>query len=91
MAELTWYTLDSLDSFVSGLKTYALKRAKPTFLIHLLATYKPGIQKFGTEKFSTLEEILDYFNFQYLESGFIKTVRDDDPDSQGTYFIARIV
>lgn len=91
MAELTWYTLDTLDEFLSALRTYALSRQKPTFLIHLLTTYKPGTQKYGTEKFTNLDEILKYFNMQNLEYGFIKTARDDDPDSQGTYFIAKIV
>jgi len=91
MSELTWYTLDTLDDFLSGLKTYALSRQKPTFLIHLLTTYKSGTQKFGTDKFTNLEEILEYFNLQYLENGFIRTVREGDPDSQGTYFVAKIV
>lgn len=44
MAELTWYTLDTLDEFLSSLRTYALSRQKPTFLIHLLTTYKPEIR-----------------------------------------------
>jgi hypothetical protein len=90
MAELTWYILDTLDEFLSGLRAYALSRQKPTFLIHLLTTYKSGVQKYGNEKFTDLVEILKYFNMQYLEYGFIKIVRDDDPDSQGTYFIAKI-
>lgn len=90
MAQLTWYILDTLDEFLSALRTYALSRQKPTFLIHLLATYKPGTQEYGTEKFTNLDENLKYFNMQYLEYGFIKTVRDDDPDSQSTYFIAKI-
>lgn len=58
MAELTWYTLDTLDEFLSALLTYALSRQKPTFLIHLLTTYKPGTQKYGTEKFTNSDGIL---------------------------------
>jgi SAM-dependent methyltransferase len=90
MAELTWYTLESLDEFLSGLKTYALHRKNPTFLIHLLTTYEPGIQKYGADKFTNLQEILKYFNMQYLEYGFIKTAKEDDRHSQGTYFVAKI-
>lgn len=91
MAELTWYILDTLDEFLSGLRIYAQSRPKPTFLIHLLTTYKSGTQKYGTDKFTNLEEILEYFNMQYLEYGFIKTVRDDDPECQGTFFVAKII
>ena len=90
MAELTWYILTELDSFLVELSEYAKFREKPTFLIHLLATYAPGVQKYGREKFTTHQEILKYFNLNYLESGFIKTVRPDDSDSQGSYFLARL-
>ena len=90
MAELTWYVLDSLDEYISNLKSYAILRKKPTFFIHLLATYEEGTQKYGSDKFTNLDEILAYFKMQYLESGFIKTLREDDEKSQGTYFIAKL-
>jgi SAM-dependent methyltransferase len=90
MAELTWYTLDTLDEFLSGLEDYARQRLRPTFLIHLLTTYEPGIQKYGADKFTNLQEILKYFNMQYLEYGFIKTAKEADQESQGTYFVAKI-
>jgi predicted TPR repeat methyltransferase len=90
MAELTWYVLDSLEDYISRLKSYALLREKPTFFIHLLATYEKGVQKYGSDKFTNLDEILAYFNMQYLETGFIKTQREDDEKSQGTYFIAKL-
>jgi SAM-dependent methyltransferase len=90
MAEITWYVLDDLDEFITNIKRYKAKRNRPTFLIHLLATYALGVQKYGADKFTNLDEILSYFNFEYLESGFIKTPRTDDLQSQGTYFIAKI-
>ena len=90
MAELTWYVLDSLDEYISNLNSYAILRKKPTYFIHLLATYEEGTQKYGSDKFTNLEEILAYFKMQYLESGFIKTVREDHEKSQGTYFIAKL-
>ena len=90
MAELSWYVLDTLKDFISRLKSYGQSRNKPTYFIHLLATYEEGVQKYGTEKFTNLDEILAFFGMQYLEWGFIKTVREDDEKSQGTYFIAKI-
>ena len=90
MAELTWYVLESIDDFLIELKNYAINRENPTFLIHLLATYEDGKQLYGREKFTTLEERLNYFNLKYLEYGFIHTVRIDDSASQGIYFIAKV-
>lgn len=90
MAEITWYVLDDLDLFIKNLRAAKKGRSKPIFLIHLLTTYPPGIQKYGSDKFTTLDEILKYFNLNYLETGFIKTPREDDANSQGTYFVAEI-
>jgi predicted TPR repeat methyltransferase len=90
MAEITWYILESLEQYLLDLKKYAISRSKPTFLIHLLATYKQGTQKYGLEKFTNHEEILEYFGLSYLESGFIATQREDDKESQGTFFVAEI-
>jgi 2-polyprenyl-3-methyl-5-hydroxy-6-metoxy-1,4-benzoquinol methylase len=89
MAEITWYVLDELDTFLSRCRDYAAQRRNPTYLIHLLTTYAPGVQKYGREKFTNLDGILQYFKLDVLESGCIKTPREDDPDSQGTYFIAK--
>jgi len=90
MAEITWYILEDLDLFLRNLREYSAKRNRPTFLIHLLTTYAPGVQKYGADRFTNLDEILTYFDLNYLESGFIRTPREDDPNSQGTYFVARI-
>lgn len=90
LAEVTWYILDELDAFLSHLRDYAKKRDRPTFLIHLLTTYAPSIQKYGKDRFTNLDEILSYFNLEIVESGHIRTPKKDDPDSQGTYFVARV-
>jgi SAM-dependent methyltransferase len=90
MAEITWYVLDDLDDFIKNLKKAKKQRKKPIFLIHLLTTYATGVQKYGADKFTNLDEILKYFNLNYLESGFIRTPREDDENSQGTYFAAKI-
>jgi SAM-dependent methyltransferase len=89
MAEITWYVLDDLDVFLSRCRKYASDRQRPTYLIHLLTTYATGIQQYGREKFTNLDEIVRYFGLDILESGFVKTPRESDLDSQGTYFIAK--
>ena len=90
MAEITWYVLDDLNSFLKEIKNFAKNKETPTFLIHLLATYEPGVQKYGADKFTNLGEILKYFNLDYLEYGFVKTKTEFDENSQGTYFVAKI-
>jgi SAM-dependent methyltransferase len=90
MAEITWYVLHEVDRFLSDIKKYAKNRNKPTYLIHLLATYPPGVQQYGRNKFSDLSGILKYFNLKYLEAGHIMTPTKEDPGAQGTYFIASV-
>ncbi len=90
MSEITWYVLDDLKRFIENIRIHKNQRQKPTYLIHLLSTYAPGVQKYGVDKFTNLEEIKKYFDLDYLESGYIQTPRDDDLLSQGTYFIAEI-
>jgi hypothetical protein len=90
MPEITWYVLDTLDNFLVNLKYYANSRHKPTFLIHLLSTYAPGIQKLGNKKFTNDNEIKEYFNLDYIESGYVEVARPGDSLSRGTYFIAKI-
>lgn len=90
MAEITWYVLDDLEKFIENLRSHKNQRKQPTFLIHLLTTYAPGVQKYGVDKFTNLDEIKRYFNLNYIESGYTQTPREDDPLSQGTYFVAEI-
>ena len=90
MAHLTWYVLDTLDMYLELLKAYAASQGKPIFLIHLLATYKKGVQKYGADKFTTYDEILNYYNLRYLESGVSQTALAEHPNSQNTYFLAQV-
>jgi predicted TPR repeat methyltransferase len=90
MAEITWYVLDQLDDFIKNITNYSNARSRPTYLIHLLTTYLPGQQKYGIDRFTNLDEILSYFGLNYIESGFVRTIRENDSNSQGTYFVAKI-
>jgi len=83
MAEITWYVLDKLDEFIDFLKTHLPN----TYLIHLLTTYPEGVQEYGKGKFTNLQQILSYFEANYLEWGEISA-----PEMKGckrTYFIGR--
>lgn len=90
MPELTWYILDELDAFIDNLKHYSWSRERPVFLIHILTTYPCGVQEYGKDKFTNLKEILAYFDMKYLEYGTLYMPKEDNPDAQGTYFIAEV-
>lgn len=83
MAEITWYVLDKLDEFIEFLKT----EFPNAYLIHLLTIYPLGIQKYGRDKFTNLQQIMSYFEAEYLEWGEISY-----PEMEGckrTYFIGK--
>ncbi|HEU0162946.1 MAG TPA: methyltransferase domain-containing protein [Rhizomicrobium sp.] len=67
MAEITWYVLEQLPDFIAFLK----RDLPQTYLVHLLMTYAPGVQKYGADVFTNLDEIKAYFGFDYLESGLV--------------------
>ena len=71
-SEVTWYILDKLQHFLK----YYKNQLKETYLIHLLAMYAKGVQKYGIEYFSELGSpgrggVLSYFDLDYEEYGEI--------------------
>jgi SAM-dependent methyltransferase len=80
MAEVTWYVLDKLDEFLAFLK----REMPDTLLIHLLMTYREGVQQYGRDKFTKQSEIMDYFGMHYLEWGSVSNPSMDG--GQRTYF-----
>ena len=82
MDEITWYILDKLELFIR----YIREKFPNIYLIHLLVTYAPGAQKYGTDFFTDFEGILKYFNMNILEA-------EDFPDktkgSRRTFFIGK--
>ena len=83
IAEITWYVLDKLDEFIVFLKSHLPN----TYLIHLLTTYPEGVQQYGKDKFTNLQQIMSYFGATYLEWGEISY-----PEMEGckrTYFIGK--
>lgn len=78
--EITWYILNKLDELLGFLKT-ELPRA---MVLHLLTTYPPGTQSYGTDKFTDLQGIMAYFGMDYLEWGHSNA---RGTDSTRTYFL----
>ena len=65
MSEISWYILPRLKNFIKFIK----KNFENKYLIHTLAIYYPGQQKYGKEYFKNLRGILDFFNLEYIEYG----------------------
>jgi SAM-dependent methyltransferase len=80
MAEITWYVLDHLRSFIEFLGN----DLPNTHLLHLLTTYPSGSQRYGLDFFTTLDEIRAFFGFEYQEYG--SAYRDGDAR---TWFLGR--
>lgn len=81
-SEITWYILDSLDLLLSFLR----REFPATFIIHLCAIHPPGIQKYGNDKFTSLSEIMSYFDMEYLEWGEFHTA---EYNFTRTYYLGR--
>jgi hypothetical protein len=87
MSQLSWYVLNELQNFLALIKS--APREKPLFLIHTLAIYQQGEQKYGTEYFTNLDEILNYFNLTYSFSATLNSVIGEK-QSLDTIFIAKL-
>jgi SAM-dependent methyltransferase len=68
LAEVTWYVLDHLRTFLD----FARRDLPDTYILHLLSTYPPGVQEYGTEFFTDLAGIKQFFGMEYLEAGEVK-------------------
>jgi SAM-dependent methyltransferase len=68
MAEVTWYVLEPLRGFLDFLRS----ELPDAYLLHLLTTYPPGVQKYGADYFTDPAGIRKYFGMRYLESGEVR-------------------
>lgn len=89
LSEITWYILKDLEKFKQFLRLLAIERRRPVYLIHLLSVYPPGVQKHGTDFFTDLDSILEYFSAEYLEYGQVNRVNAYGEVYHGTYFIGK--
>ena len=81
LAEISWYVLPELKKFLRFIK----KNFRNKYLIHTLAIYYPGKQKYGKNYFTNLKEILKFFNMKYIEYGEKWTKEEGR-----TFFLAKI-
>ena len=84
MAEITWYILEKLDCFLEFLRT----EFSEVYLIHLLTTYPPDVQKYGNDRFTNLNEIMSYFGARYIEYGEITYCEMES--CKRTYFLGQL-
>ena len=83
MSQVTWYVLEQLDAFLQFLRD----EMPGVYLVHLLATYPPGVQKYGAEYFTDLDGIKERFGLNYICWGELK---DAAQDTTRTYFLAKV-
>ena len=81
LSEITWYVLPKLNEFLSFIK----KKFKNKYLIHTLAIYYPGKQKYGTKYFTDLKGIIKYFDLNFIEYG-----EKWNSEEGRTFFLAKI-
>jgi predicted TPR repeat methyltransferase len=91
LSEITWYILPHLDDFLDFLREEAVRRGRPIYLIHLLSVYPDGLQKYGCDYFTNLDQIMEYFGFDYLEYGSVSRRHSTNETYHGTYFIGRVM
>jgi SAM-dependent methyltransferase len=68
MAEVTWYVLDHLRTFLE----FTRRELPNAYILHLLNTYPPGVQEYGVEFFTDLAGIKRFFGMRYLEAGEVR-------------------
>lgn len=61
LAEVTWFILDKLEAIINKCQH------KDCELVQLVATYPEGVQQYGREYFTNLDEIETYFSSRGLE------------------------
>ena len=81
LSEISWYVLPDLKKFLKFIKN----KFRNKHLIHTLAIYYPGKQKYGKKYFKNLKEILRFFDMQYLEYG-----EKWNKEEGRTFFLAKI-
>ena len=62
-SEITWYLLPELKATFDLMREHFAGK----YFIHNLVFYPPGIQQYGKDYFTSLEEFLDYCPFPWLE------------------------
>lgn len=69
MCEVTWCILDFFEEILASLREHFPN----ALFFHTLTFYGPGEQKYGTEYFTCLEDLLPYFSQMTIEETFVHT------------------
>ena len=85
MCNLTWCILDIFQDVLSLIK----KHFPGTMLFHTLTFYAPGEQKYGTEYFTNIDELIPYFSEMTIEETFTHKPFPDD-GSYNSLLIAKV-
>ena len=62
---IQWYILNELDSFINFLKT----KMPHIKILNCFAVYPKNKQKYGADKFNSIEEIMSYYDANFIEWG----------------------
>jgi len=85
MCGLTWCILDSIEEVLGSLK----KHFPNALLFHTLTFYGAGKQKYGTNYFTSLDELLPYFSQMTIQETFAHSQYPSD-GSYNSLLVARI-
>tara|TARA_R110001592_G_scaffold57277_1_gene174144 strand:+ start:20356 stop:21027 length:672 start_codon:yes stop_codon:yes gene_type:complete len=85
LCHLTWYVLQDLPNF----RAWLIQNWAGRYLVHILAVYPPGVQKYGADMFTDHTSILQWFACDYLEHGGMSQTVDGQALDL-SYFLARV-
>ncbi|MEQ8228935.1 MAG: methyltransferase domain-containing protein [Rhodospirillales bacterium] len=85
LCHLTWYILEDLADF----RNWLAENWAGRYVVHVLAVYPPGVQKYGADLFTDHAGILRWFDCNYLEHGRM-TQTVDGQNLDISYFLARV-
>jgi SAM-dependent methyltransferase len=84
MCGLTWCIVDTFRDLLTGIREHF----SGVLVFHTLTFYAPGRQQYGKEYFTSLEELLPYFQGMTIEETFVHVVHPTD-GSYNTLVVAR--
>ena len=92
MSHVTWSCLEVLNEVLQNFRDFAASAAHDVFLVHLVALYPPGVQKYGVDFFTTHEEVLRYFGLSYVETAALTRESHGEvtQKSMASAFLARL-
>lgn len=88
LIEISWYILEKLERFKKHLS--GIYGGKDISFFHTLMTYAPGLQKYGTNFFTNLPEIMNYWSDVIEISDWGEISRKEYDGGKRTFFYGKI-